>query len=290
LIKDLPTHARAVTLRGEGLPRRRSGHCRETASSSTLSRPRQKRELDSALNELAARLNVYNEAVEGLSNQLAAAKHDLMQAETDVREARVRLGEAQETEQQAGLESESARRGLEWQKNQLGQLEAEAREAASIQQKLIETQVEVENKSSEAQTQLKALAANLAEVSLDELQEQASYWSTRVAVAEQGVSTVLARRDDRSREITRLDARRVELFSRLHEIDATLSTLDADKNSLREREGMLHGEIEKLRVKIDPSERDLETAEQQETRFAGDRVQRAARICECGTFAGAGAA
>jgi chromosome segregation protein len=146
-------------------------------------------------------------------------------------------------------------------------LEAEAAEAASIHQKLIETQVEVESKSAEAQTQLKAINTKRAEISLDELQEQVSYWSTRAAVAEQGVGTVLTRRDDRSREITRLDVRRVELFSRLHETDATISTLDAEKNSLREREGTLHGEIDKLRMQIAPSERDLETAEQQESRL-----------------------
>ena len=63
-----------------------------------------------------------------------------MQAESDAREARVRLGETQENEQQAGLESESTQRQLEWQKNQLIQLESEAQESASIQQRLIEAQ------------------------------------------------------------------------------------------------------------------------------------------------------
>ena len=111
------------------------------------------------------------------------------------------------------------------------------------------------------------MTSKLVEVSADELQEQVSYWSTRVAVAEQSLGTVLARRDERSRDITRLDARRAELTARIHEIDASLSGLDADKNNLHEREGVLHGEIDKLRVKIEPSEKDLETAEQQEARL-----------------------
>jgi uncharacterized protein (DUF3084 family) len=50
---------------------------------------------------------------------MASAQRELMQIETDARETRVRLGEAQETEQQAGLESEAMARRLEWQKNQL---------------------------------------------------------------------------------------------------------------------------------------------------------------------------
>jgi len=267
LIRDLPAHARAVTLRGEVFRGDGLVIAGKTASSSTLSLPRQKRELVSALSGLAARIVESNDLVERLSNQLADAKRELLHADSDARESRVRLGEAQETEQQAGLESESTRRQLEWLKNQHGQLQAEAQESASIRQKLIETQAEVENKTSAAQARLKEMNVKLAEISLDDLQEQVSYWSTRVAVAEQSLGSLLAKREERSGEIARLDARRAELAARLHEIGAALSTLDADKNSLREREGALHGEIDKLRVKIEPSEKDLETAETQEARL-----------------------
>ncbi len=52
------------------------------------------------------RLAELNELVERLSNELAGAQRELAQADTDARESRVRLGECQETEQQAGLESE----------------------------------------------------------------------------------------------------------------------------------------------------------------------------------------
>ncbi|HEY6074688.1 MAG TPA: hypothetical protein VIV15_15205, partial [Anaerolineales bacterium] len=167
----------------------------------------------------------------------------------------------------AGLEFESTRRQFEWQKSQNGQLEAEIQESLSIRQKLIETQAEVESKSAEAGIRLKDLTTKLAVISLDESQEQSVYWSTRVAVAEQSMNSSLARRDERSREIMRLDARRAELASRLHEIDAALSGVDADKNSLHEREGALHGMIDRLRVQIEPAEKDLETAEMQEARL-----------------------
>jgi chromosome segregation protein len=263
----LPTHARAVTLRGEVFRGDGLVIAGRTASSSTLSRPRQKRELDSALSGLVARLDESNETVNQLSERLASAGRELAAAEMEVREARVRAGDAQETEQQAGLEVESTRRQLEWQKNQYGQLEAEAQESASIRQTLIETQAEVENKSSEAGTRLKDATAKLAEISLDEMQEQSVYWSTRAAVAEQSVNGVLARREERSREIMRLEARRAELATRLRETDAALTGVDADKNSLREREGALHGMIDRMRVQIQPAEKDLETAEAQEARL-----------------------
>ncbi len=282
LIKDVPTHARIVTLRGEvfrgdglviaGNPARSSetedGSVRgKTASSSTLGRGRKKREFESTLGELLVRLAESNESVERLSNQLAVAQRELVQAEMDMREARVRVGEYQETEQQAGLESESMARQLEWQKNQFAQLEAEVGESTSIQGKLIESQTEVEARSAEAHVGLKDLSAKLKEVSADELQEQASYWSTRVAVAEQSMAGARAKKDEREKEITRLDVRRVELVSRLQEAQNLLNVLDNEKMNLREREGGLHGKIEEIRILIEPAEKDLEMAEQEEVRL-----------------------
>ena len=191
----------------------------------------------------------------------------MTQAETDAREARVRLGEVQETEQQAGLESEAMARQLEWQKSQLSQLTAEAQESESIQKKLSESQVQVENQSAQAQSELKVVAAKLAEIEAGELQEQVSYWSTRAAVAEQSLSAAQAKLNERGDETSRLDARRADLTARLHEAETSLNGLDAEKNQLRERESSLNAQIEAMRVQIEPAEKDLETAEQEETRL-----------------------
>lgn len=269
LIQSLPAHARVVTLRGEvfrgdGLVV--AGTLR-VASSSTLGRMRRKKDLESALGGLLTRLAESNEKVERLSNQLAAAQRELAQADTDAREARVDLGEIQENEQQAGLEAESTQRQLEWQKNQLVQLQAEAGESEAARQKFSESQIEVENRAAELQSQLKDISAKLRELAADELQEQVAYWSTRAAVAEQSVSGANAKREERAKEITRLDSRRVELATRLQEADHALSGLDNEKTRLRENENALHGKIEEMRALIEPAEKDLEMAEQEEKRL-----------------------
>jgi chromosome segregation protein len=267
LIKELPTHARVVTLRGEVFRGDGLVIAGKTASSSTLSRPRQKREFESTLSGLIARLAESNTSVETLSNQLAQAQRELSQADTDTREARVRLGEIQETEQQASLEAEATARQLEWQKSQLEQLETEAQESASIQQKIMESQSDVEARSIESQSQLKGITAKLSEISADELQEQASYWSTRAAVSEGSLASARAKMEERAQDISREDARRVELASRLQETEIALNGLDNDKSGSRERETALHVEIEKMRVMIEPAEKDLESAEHEEVRL-----------------------
>jgi len=267
LIRDLPIHARVVTLRGEVFRGDGLVIAGKTASSSALGRARQKREFASALSGLMTRLAESNNLVERLSNELADAQRELSQADTDARESRVRLGEIQETEQQAGLESESTQRQLEWQKNQLNQLQAEAQDSESIQRRISESQVEVESHSLESQSQAKDISTKLNEIAADELQEQVSYWSTRVAVAEQSVAGANVKRDERVKEITRLDSRRVELASRLHEAENALNGLDHEKSRLHENESGLHGQIDEMRVLIEPAEKDLETAEQEEKRL-----------------------
>lgn len=264
---DLPTHARAVTLRGEVFRGDGLVIAGKTASSSTLSRGRQKREFESTLSGLITRLNDSNALVERLSNELAAAQRDLANAETDARESRVRLGEAQETEQQAGLESEAVMRQLEWQKNQLEQLKSELDESLSIQNKLTESQTDVENQTVLAQSNLKEMAAGLAAISADELKEQASYWSTRAAVTEGSLNAAQSKLTERSAEITRLDVRRAELAARLQEAEGSLNGLDVEKTNLRERETALTVQIEEMRVQIEPAEKELAAAEQEEARL-----------------------
>ncbi|MFM8424884.1 MAG: hypothetical protein ACKOBL_06885, partial [Chloroflexota bacterium] len=264
---DLPTHARVVTLRGEVFRGDGLVIAGKTASSSTLSRGRQKREFDSAISGLVARLAESNDLVERLSNEYAEAQRELLQAESDARETRVRLGEAQETEQQAGLESEAMARQLEWQKSQLSQLQGESEESKSLQQKIGEALVDVETQSAQAHEELKMVAAKLVELEAGELQEQVSYWTTRAAVAEQSLSAAQTKLKERGDDISRLDSRRVELANRLTELDGGLHSLDAEKTALRERESALNVQIEDMRIQIEPAEKELAAAEQEEARL-----------------------
>jgi chromosome segregation protein len=282
LIREIPTHARVVTLRGEVFRGDGLIIAGKTASSSALSRPRQKRELTEALAGLGVQIESLNSDVDALSAKVTEAGRELGQAEGAVREARVRLDEVQGSEQQAGLESEAARRQLEWQRSQSIQLKAEADEAASVRGQLIQTQSELESQSAAAQEEVRALSSQLAGMDLAEAQGQATYWSTRMAVVERALGDASARKEERSKDTGRFDARRFELSTRLSEAETSLASLDADKTSMREREGVLHTQIEELNVFIEPAEKDLETAEQEEARLqdAESNAQRSLATAE----------
>jgi len=267
LIGDLPTHARVVTLRGEVFRGDGLVIAGKPASSSTLSRPRQKRESTEALAALNALIESLNREVDSLSARIADAQRGQVQAEGAARESRLRVGEAQGNERQAELESEAARRQLEWQKSQHGQLKAEADEAASIRMNLIQSQSELESRSGKTLEEARALSEQLGAMDLAEAQGQASYWGTRVAVVERALEDVRARKEERGKDAGRFDARRFELTTRLRETETSLGSLDGDKSSLHERESALHSLIEELRARIEPAEKELESAEQEEARL-----------------------
>ncbi|PWB75716.1 MAG: chromosome segregation protein SMC [Anaerolineales bacterium] len=267
LMSVIPTHARVVTLRGEVFRGDGLIIAGKSASSSALSRPRQKRELTEALAALSAQIESLNHGVETLSRQIAEAQREFVQAEQATRESRVRLEEAEDSQKQAELESESARRQLEWQKSQHVQLKAEADEAASVRQNMIQLNSTVESEAVKAQEDVKTLSAQLSGMDLGEMQGQASYWSTRVAVIEKALEDVRARKDERGTDTERYDRLRADLATRIEEIQASLRLLNVEKTSLHEREGALHEQIEGLRVYIDPAEKDLNTAEAEETRL-----------------------
>jgi chromosome segregation protein len=284
LLRDLPTHARVVTLRGEVFRGDGLIIAGKSASpgGSALSRPRQKRELTESLASLEVQIESLNREVDSLSSEIADAQRELTQANEAAQSTRVGLDEAQANERQAGLESESARRQLEWQKSQHDQLKSETDEAVSIRQNLIEAQAEFEIRTSKVKEDVHVLSEHLKATDLAESQNQASYWSTRVAVVERAVADAGSKKDEREKEVARFDTRRFELTTRLQEAETSLSGLDNEKSSLREQETQLHAQIEALRVYIDPAEKDLESAEQEETRLqeAEANAQRALATAE----------
>jgi chromosome segregation protein len=269
MVRDLPASARIVTLRGEVF--RGDGLIiagrSNSAGGSALSRPRQKRELTEALSALDAQLESLNRDNDVLSARIKDMQHDLSQASDAARSARATVEEALGVEQQAGLESESARRQLEWQQSQHSQLKADADEAVSIRQKLIQLQEEVESRAQQIQEQVRVLSEQLSGMEMSEVESQNSYWNTRLAVAEQALEDARLRKEERGREAARFDIRRFELTTRLNEAETSLSGLDENKTSLRERESSLHTQIEELHIFIEPAERDLESAEQEESRL-----------------------
>jgi chromosome segregation protein len=264
LIAGQPVHVRAVTLRGEVFRADGLVLAGKSSRGSTLSRPRQRRELRESLTSLGGRLNSLEAALQTLTTDLLAAKAASSAAEATLREARAKFVSAQSMERETSVELDSVKRQLEWGKKQLEALQAEMSRAEAEWSELTETLEQVESESAGAQEEVRILNQELSGMALDEAQEQVSYWKTRAAVAGQSLNDVKMRRDERVSALTRLEEQQRHFASRLEEIESGLLQLKLDRESLHERESLLNGEIAAMRAKIDPAEKDLATAEAQE--------------------------
>jgi chromosome segregation protein len=264
LIVGQPGHVRAVTLRGEVFRGDGLVLAGKSSRGSTLSRPRQRRELRESLTSLGGRLESLEATLQNLTSNLLAAGETSSAAEATLREARAKFASTQSKEREAAVELDSAKRQLEWQKKQLEALQAEVTRAEAVWAELNEAQGQIESESAGAQEEVRILNGQIAGMSLDEAQEQVSYWTTRAAVAGQSLEDVRARLDERQQALTRLEGQHKDFASRLEEIEAGLSQLERDRESLHGREGALNEQIAVMRAKIDPAEVDLATAERQE--------------------------
>ncbi len=267
LVADLPVHARIVTLRGEVFRADGLIIAGKSASGSTLSRPRQKRELSETLAYLNERLDGLNRAVENLSNDLNAAQKALANHEENLRRSRTEFENAQSDDQKALVDLETARRQFEWQEGQREELQKEISDAEKDRERLSALVSENETKTVQAQDEIRRLTSQFDELSLDEVQEQVTYWTTRLAVVEQSSSGVRARNSERQQNIDWLALQQQDVQARQGEIEGQLKELEEEKIILRGRESELHAQIEELRVKIEPAEKDLESAEQEENRL-----------------------
>jgi len=264
LIKGKDGRMRAVTLRGEVFRADGVILAGGQTRSGTLSRPRQRRELQGSLKEVTSHLADIGKKLTRLSADLESAQGEQSRLEEEARAARARLEEARKAEQQTTLEMESARRQMAWQASQREQLKVELDRAEADRAESAKGQKDVERQEKEAQERIRILSTELAELSLDEMQNQVTYWSTRVAVAERAVSDARARQTEREQSLTRLKEQQESLQRRQRETEKSLAELEQKKESSRQKESELNAELETLQVKIEPAEKELQAAEAQE--------------------------
>ncbi|MBT3337055.1 MAG: chromosome segregation protein SMC [Anaerolineae bacterium] len=264
LLKGMDGRSRAVTLRGEIFRADGLVLAGGANRSGTLSRPRQRRELQAALQDVVKRLAELAKTLTRLTSDLDAAKVEESRLGEAARAARTKLEEARKAEQQATLDAESARRQAEWQLGQREQLKTELTRAEADREESIQGRENVQGQEKDLQARIRTFSTKLAELSLDELQTQVTYWQTRVAVSERALSDAEARRREREQALTRLKSGQENLQRRETETASALENLDAQKEKSRIEETALNENLTLLQEKLKPAEVELQAAETEE--------------------------
>ncbi len=267
LVTGLPAHARVVTLSGEVFRADGLILAGKAPRSGTLGRPRQRREAQASLASVADVLSALENSLRQLGADVESARREQAQAEAAARQARTRLEAAREAEQKSALEAESARRQFEFAKSQVESLAEEVAAAENDRRRAAGSRSEMEAQAVAGQESIRELTSALAALSLEEVQEQVTYWTARVAVSKGALAEALNRRYERTGTAERLGGQKSEVAKKIEEAAQAIVGLDAEKESLRAQESELGGQIEVLRVQIDPAEKDLESAEGQEKAY-----------------------
>jgi chromosome segregation protein len=265
LIEGQPGEVKVVTLQGEVFRGDGLVVAGKSSHGTILSRPRQRRELRESLATLGNKQKTLEKEVLALASDLQIKQEQLSQSEKTHSDLGASLVEKQATEREASVALDSALRQLEWQQSQLKELRAEESRVEAKQQNYTKTQAEIETKANQIEEELRLLTNQFAEISLEESQEQVSYWKTRVAVAEQTLNDAKTREEERLISLEGSLEKSDNLDLRSNELQKQLTDVEEERKILKAREENLQTEISNLRELIKPADVELSSAEKHES-------------------------
>jgi chromosome segregation protein len=256
---------RVVTLKGEVFRSDGSIQAGKVNRSASISRPRQRREIQDLIGITNTALSDLNLTIDQLASEHSILENELNIAEQTLRETRIKLDDAISTHQQAELAAEAARRHRDWQVSQKEALTLELSASEEENIKLVSSLDGAERKLTGVHEEIRNLNGKLVSLETDEYAHQVVFWNTRAQVSERALAEAEKRLEERKLAAIRLDDLRKNLAARINEIDISINSLDSEKITLLDGEHDLNRQLNDLRTSIDPAEQELMSAEQEET-------------------------
>ncbi|MFN2234461.1 MAG: AAA family ATPase, partial [Anaerolineales bacterium] len=253
-----PLQTKVVTLRGEVFLASGPVLAGSSGTSSTLSRPRQRREYQDQLTSTESRISNLEQMIKELDQKLAV----LESTESELVQALAKTQRQERTANDAKnhirMELERARRQEKWQREQKAQLESEIQQDEKELSEFSEALLQLETKISDAQQTLRVRQSALANLSAEEFQQQISHWNTQAAVASRALDDAQARRNDYQANLSDAIQTKRSMLDRKVTYFQGLGELNTKIESLRLKETELVSQVEKLQLLIEPSEVELQ--------------------------------
>ncbi len=259
-----PKSTRAVTLRGEVFHATGQVSAGKPARTAALGRPRQRRELQESLADIARQIGKLDSELQNFTGRLETAHTGVEELTEAVDRQRLGLESARSAERHAQLRDESARRQADWQVSQKANIDAEILQAGKEREQTSAALQARANEAAQAQNSLRTLTSALAALALDEFQNQVKFWSTTSAVAERALSDVRSRLVERKNTTDALQAQQTALENRLAEYDRALGEVENTRENLQVQALGINSQLEELRRLIEPAEQELEASQAQE--------------------------
>lgn len=275
MLPGLPSFARVVTLQGEVFLASGAviaGKEQKGSGAASLGRARRIEEQREVLKELDERLHSAQAALREMEQGLEAEHVREKELEGALRQAAQTLARATQGYQQAHLEVEQIKQKHDYQTRQLNGLEVQIQKAESEILQAQNEMDEVGRKVSDTNEQIREQNRQLANLPLEEMQGELVHWNTSAAVAGRSLREADRRLADQSEGIQNAKRQSEALKLRLSESEDLLTRLEGDRTVLLADEAKLNGEIEALRVQIEPAEDRLAEEEVEAGRSQDDLI------------------
>jgi chromosome segregation protein len=286
ILPGLPGHARVVTLQGEVFLA--SGAViagkeqKGAAASASLGRARRMEEQRAVLKGLDELLGKSREALKSVEAQLLGERRQENDLESTARQAGQAFARANQSYQQVHLEVEQIKQKHEFQTRQLsvleGQIQKSQAEVVQVQKELEETGRKVAEWNEKIREQNRLLA----NLPLDELQGEVVHWNTAVALSGRSLREADRRMAEQTASIQAGRKQAESLTARLGESEDLLAKLETERTTALADETRLNGEIDAMRVQIEPAEARLSEQEEETAHLQENLVtaQQAVAVAE----------
>ncbi|MEJ5202193.1 MAG: chromosome segregation protein SMC, partial [Anaerolineales bacterium] len=282
LAKELPSTARAVTLRGEVFWGNGVVVAGREGREGLVGRPRQKRELQEAIAAVTHELEQAGAQKREVEKKIAAQRSRVAMLVEKLTSARKFQQEAVHIIQKKSLELEQARQRQDWQRRQLNSIETQIQQTDDELKQVTEGQRGLEEEIARLDGEIQERQHVLSTSALDELQTAVAHWHTNAAVAERALKDAEHRLSEYRQTLESDRQLHASLLQRLGMVETGLQTIEAERQMLRNLEKELNNEVEGLSLKLEPAEDELEKLEKQYTFFQQEQVtaQQAVTVAE----------
>ena len=256
-----PLTARAVTLQGEVFYATGPISAGQSGGASTLSRPRQRRELQEQIGVVERQISDLDETIAALVTELKNLKADEKDLAQAVNDARRQERAANDSFNQISLDFDRVQRQTQWQRDQHAKLGTEIHSGEAETRQMSGQLNELETEINQNRTNLRNQQNQLTDLPLLDFQSQVSHWNTQVAVAKQSLENAQTQRKEREIALRDVKQTQTQLSARLGTFETALGELENKKVELRQQENEIVAQIEGFRVLIEPAEVELENSE-----------------------------
>ncbi len=253
---------RAVTRSGEVFHTAGIVSVGKKSGSSTLSRPRQRRELEMKISTQEKLMKSIEQRLDSMGAALETIQTQELEFEQKLDDLTQQEAEANNTVRQTETEFNQIRREVKWQQEQKEKLATEIKAVEAEDRKLIQVLDDLQTELSQAQATLQAVLAESKSISTDEQRTQVNYWNTQVALIQASLVNARGKLTERKSAETQADKTRKELETRIIGLIKEMEELEAERVEWRVREGEVTKKMAALTNLIEPTEVKLSQTEE----------------------------